>query len=86
MCIIVLLADEDEAEYAWLSADNIRLFCHGDTSGRKDGSVVDDEQLQGCIVAAQNDLAVSESQTRNWMDDEDSDGGFVNLLFKLMAN
>ena len=69
--------DEDEAEYAWLSADNIRIFCHGDASGKKDGSQVEDEQLQRCIVAAQNDLAISEAQTQSWKDDDDSDGGGI---------
>ena len=75
-----MYVDEDEAEYAWLSADNIRLFCHGDTSGKKDGSHIEDEQLQRCIVAAQNALAVSESQTQNWKDDEDSDGGLTLFI------
>lgn len=36
---------------------------------------MDDEQLQGCILAAQNDLAISETQAKSWRDDEDSDGG-----------
>lgn len=69
------LVDEDEAEFAWLSADNIRPFCNGDTNGKKDGSEVKDEQLQKCIEAAQRALMTPDPQRDHWKDDEDSDGG-----------
>eukprot|EP00210_Caulerpa_lentillifera_P002980 g2845.t1 len=70
------LVDEDEAEFAWLSADNIRPFCNGDTNGKKDGSEVNDEQLQSCIDAAHLALMTPDSQLHYWKDNEDSDGGW----------
>lgn len=46
-------AEDEEAEYAWLSADALKVYNVGDGSAAGDGQTVPDANLAACIAAAE---------------------------------
>lgn len=46
-------AEDEEAEYAWLPAEALKVFHVGDGSGAGDGQTVPDPNLASCIAAAE---------------------------------
>lgn len=54
-------AEDEEAEYAWLQAEALKVFHVGDVSGAGDGQSVPDPTLAECIAAAER-AVVAEQQ------------------------
>jgi len=53
LCVGEATAEDEEAEYAWLPAEALKVFHVGDGSGAGDGLAVPDANLASCIAAAE---------------------------------
>ncbi len=53
-------AEDEEAEYAWLPAEALKVFHVGDGSGAGDGQAVPDANLAACIAAAERAVVAAE--------------------------